>query len=1251
MFERLVRPAAAVAIITLAVCGVVTIDVASAQEGPSDGSAQRALAIDIARRHVETRLAMLGLVPGDIAELTVSDVYTSRHNDVTHVYFQQRYRGIDIHNALINVNVLSDGEVLNSGNRAFGQLLQRALAVEPRIDAVAAVDQAALAAGLVNTEPFVQLQQPFGLDRRVIFSDGGISLEPIPARLVYADDEKGRLRLAWRIEIYERSAQHYWLTFVDAQSGEVFERLDQVIHDNWGGPDSHSGEHRSSAHRAAQVRSGGSHALAMSAADGSEYRVFEIPKEHPNDGSRTLVGEPAHEPASPFGWHDTDGIDGAEFNITRGNNAHAYQDRNNSNGSVGDEPDGGAGLSFDFPLDLAQGPEQYIDGAVTNLFYWTSLHHDLAYVRGFDEPAGNFQVNNYGNGGAGNDPVRSEAQDGADAGNANNANFFSPADGSPPRMQMFIWTTTTPNRDGDLDAGIVLHEYGHGISIRQTGGPSQSGCLGNIEQAGEGWSDWQSLIYTATASDTGSTRRGVGTYALGQPVDGVGIREFPYSTDMSINSHTYADTQSVNVPHGVGSVWNAMLWEVYWNLVDEYGFNPDFYADWDQGGNLLAMQLVNDGLKLQPCSPGFVDGRDAILAADQALTGGANQCLIWEGFAKRGLGFSATQGSSNSNNDNVEAFDLPPACAFGEVAQPQQAACAGDPVDFEVTLGGAWTAPVDLAVNGHPGTAAFNANPVNAPGSAVLTIDNTGGAAAGTYSITIDATGGSDAEQFPLELELFDQSPSGTALSSPAGGDAGVPVRPTLSWSAAAGATGYLVEVASDAGFVNIVDSATVDGASYEPGTPLDPSTTYYWRVQPLNLCGAASVSQSSSFTTANVIEICSAASVAIPDGDLAGVNDILNVSATQDITDVNVYLQGPHTYVGDLAFRLTHPNGSTQVAAVDRPGVPGSQFGCSANGFDLWVDDEGPDGPVESQCGSPLALFGNPTPNQPLTAFDGLAANGNWTLKASDAAGFDQGTLEEWCLQITLEAAGPGPHAVSAAVGAGNGSISPVDQSIVDGGSASFAIVPDAGYEVASVSGDTCTPSDAGSGNWTAASITQACSVSADFQPVVVDYTVTASVDSGQGSITPPSQSVSDGGTANFTVTPDTGWSVGSVTGDTCTPVDAGGGSWTAGSIIEACSVTAVFQINQYSVTPSAGSGGVIAPSSPQVVDHGDSLQFSVAPEPGYAIESVGGSCGGTLSDEVYTTDMIEGDCTVDAIFDVIIDGVFEDAFEAQEP
>ncbi|MDH3402535.1 MAG: M36 family metallopeptidase [Acidobacteriota bacterium] len=213
------------------------------------------------------------------------------------------------------------------------------------------------------------------------------------------------------------------------------------------------------------------------------------------------------------------------------------------------------------------------------------------------------------------------------------------------------------DRDGDLDNGVIAHEFGHGVSNRLTGGPSNVGCLQHMEQAGEGWSDWWTLSLFPDAADTDTTIRGVGNYVTFQPFDGPGIRNFPYTTDIDVNPQTYGDVGTTNVPHGVGEIWAAMLWEMYWNLVHRYGFDEDLYTG--TGGNNVAIQLVIDGMKLQPCSPTFVDARDAILAADVANNAGANECEIWNAFAKRGLGFSADAGGTGVG-DETEAFDLPP---------------------------------------------------------------------------------------------------------------------------------------------------------------------------------------------------------------------------------------------------------------------------------------------------------------------------------------------------------------------------------------------------------------------------------------------------------------------------------------------------------------------------------------------------------------------------------------------------------------
>lgn len=216
-----------------------------------------------------------------------------------------------------------------------------------------------------------------------------------------------------------------------------------------------------------------------------------------------------------------------------------------------------------------------------------------------------------------------------------------------------------PNLDGDLDNGIIAHEYGHGISIRLTGGPSNNGCLNNEEQMGEGWSDFFGIWMTIENGDLSTDVRGVGTYALGEATTDDGIRPAPYTTDMSINDYTYGNLDDSNIsrPHGIGFIWCTMLWDLNWALVNEHGLDLDLYNG--NGGNNIAAQLIMDGLKGQPCSPGFVDGRDAIIEADEDNNGGANRDIIWNVFARRGLGASAAQGSSDNRSDQTEAFDLP----------------------------------------------------------------------------------------------------------------------------------------------------------------------------------------------------------------------------------------------------------------------------------------------------------------------------------------------------------------------------------------------------------------------------------------------------------------------------------------------------------------------------------------------------------------------------------------------------------------
>lgn len=601
---------------------------------------------------------VLKLEATDFSEFDISSQYTDAHNGLTHIYLQQKHRGLSIDGALLGIHLNAEGEAVHFANRFFPHKNSHIRFVSPSISAEAALEEACRHLKIEPDKISVVENSREG-ENKLAFDKGNFSIYDVPAELVLHRRQDNSLAAAWKVEIYTTDEQHYWVIKVDARDGKVVELTDLVISCTFG-PEHHG--HAAHATRLSEkfpapaIPSAGN-AFESMLTGGNYYRVYDRPVEAPTFGSRSLVlsgGDPA---ASPLGWHN-DGI--TQHFITRGNNVAAYVDPGPAStpiytlgGLPGQQP-----LVFDFDIDFNQMPTLYKDASVTNLFYWNNLIHDIFYHYGFTEAAGNFQQNNLNRGGEGLDAVLAEAQDGS---GVDNANFLTLRDGLPGRMQMFLWSTNIPLLDGDLDNGVIAHEYGHGISTRLTGGPMAT-CLGGDEQGGEGWSDYFGLMLTMNSSNLSSgftAGRGIGTYVLAESPNGDGIRPARYSTDFAVNDYTYADIDNSNIsaPHGVGFIWCTMLWEMTNNLVETYGFDPDIYHG--TGGNNIALQLVVDGIKLQPCSPTFVEMRDAILAADQINNGGANQCLIWEAFAKRGLGFSASSGS-NARGDEVEAFDLPP---------------------------------------------------------------------------------------------------------------------------------------------------------------------------------------------------------------------------------------------------------------------------------------------------------------------------------------------------------------------------------------------------------------------------------------------------------------------------------------------------------------------------------------------------------------------------------------------------------------
>ena len=764
-----------------------------------------------ALRFLQENSVKFGLAASDVADVRVTDEYLSKNNGITHVWVQQQYAGIPVFNGLFGLHVKPDGTVATLAHRFVPSIASKVNTQLPSLGASKAVEMAAANLGFVNAST-PSLRQKIS-DRSFVFEGGSISKSDIAVSICYELQSDGSLRLAWTMVIEQANTADVWNMRVDAQTGLILGKINQTVYCKAGHVhrlgETCEDEKPMTGQVSADCDQPAGNAQAGFVA-GEQYNVLPLPIESPSHGSHQLITNPADPTASPFGWHDTNGFAGAEYTYTRGNNVYAYDDRdNNDTPPTTPFPNAGASLSFNYSYDPDGEPLDNLNAAIVNLFYMNNKMHDIFYHYGFDEPAGNFQQNVYGNGGTGNDAVQAKAIAGYAATTQllNNADFSTPADGGSGRMRMFVWSraggqlltanapnpvvgtytvtvaansnqpfgakvTTTPLTadvevgvndtgqptfacapltndltgkiaivdrgscnfsekayraqsagaiaciicnfedqlvnmggadfadqvtipvvmlgktdcdnlrkfagdglnitlvepptsgpdfiDGDFDNGIVAHEYGHGISNRLTGGPSQAGCLGNAEQMGEGWSDFFTLITTVKPGDVAEKRRGVGTFVLRESNDGFGIRRYPYSTDMSISPVTFGTVAESTEIHDLGEVWTAMLWDFYWAMVEKYGYDADINNA--NSGNSRAIQLVMDGMKFQPCSPGFKDGRDAIMLADILNHDGADTCLISSVFARRGLGYFSSQGLSTNASDGVENFEPIPTC-------------------------------------------------------------------------------------------------------------------------------------------------------------------------------------------------------------------------------------------------------------------------------------------------------------------------------------------------------------------------------------------------------------------------------------------------------------------------------------------------------------------------------------------------------------------------------------------------------------
>jgi hypothetical protein len=196
--------------------------------------------------------------------------------------------------------------------------------------------------------------------------------------------------------------------------------------------------------------------------------------------------------------------------------------------------------------------------------------------------------------------------------------------------------------------------------------------------------------------------------------------------------------------------------------------------------------------------------------------------------------------------------------------------CAPSDALYNVDVGSilGFSDPVTLSASGNPAgtTASFSPNPVTPLGSSMLTIGNTGAAAAGSYSIDVTGTSTPGPQTRTVDLNLFTVVPAGPTLLTPADGAIDVSFKPTFSWTAVPQAVSYLLKVATDAGFANIVYIANETGTSHTAAVPLSADTTFYWQVTASNVCGAGT-SATFSFTTQAATMICNGSAVDFEDG------------------------------------------------------------------------------------------------------------------------------------------------------------------------------------------------------------------------------------------------------------------------------------------------------------------------------------------------------------------------------------------------
>ncbi len=629
---------------------------------------------EILRSFLKSNSDLTGVSSDQADRLDVAADYTNPDGNISYAHLEQKINGIPVFRAEVKAGFTKDGRIIRVINNLAPGLDYETLSVDfgdPTNSVRAALEHIGRAPNAVESAPDAKAST----DLKYVYGPGDW---PTTAEKMYFPTEPGVAVPAWRVFAFGANDFPYYV-IVDAKDGVMLWKKNLQDHQ------SQSATYQVYANSNSYMDAVDSPApLSPGPVDPTTgQQGVVIPRV-----SRTLIGNEGVLSFNSNGWI-TDGQ-----NVTDGNAVEAGVDRVSPDGvdapMVGDpnrvftstwNPPPGNPAPGDDPLT-----PQAQRGAVIQMFYVMNRYHDFLYRHGFTEAARNFQHDNFGRGGVAADRVSAQGQDSS---GTNNANFLTQADGNRGRMQMYLWTGPTPDYDGTADAEVIIHEVTHGTSNRLHGNASGLGNQGAM--MGEGWGDWYAYTMLAEPSDPINgiyTTGGYATYQISAGFTGnyyYGIRRFPRApiafvgpngkphspfTFRYINTgcDTLIGTPTSNPPpnsayprgpigttgscaqvHNAGEIWSSTLWEVRNILVQRLGFTA---------GTQTAVQVVTDGMKLAPLNPMMLQERDAILAAAAALPTGGSAAVadIWEGFRRRGMGFSA---STQSSSAVTEAFDLP----------------------------------------------------------------------------------------------------------------------------------------------------------------------------------------------------------------------------------------------------------------------------------------------------------------------------------------------------------------------------------------------------------------------------------------------------------------------------------------------------------------------------------------------------------------------------------------------------------------